>query len=154
MTRTCHKAGSGRTDLLNGSRFGSQLHFTLRTAPVKSAGPPTRSQSAHCKSFASIVRSVSNVAVERLLRRAALANRLAKLAGTAHARRLLYAQKAAAVVRLVACGAGEIEEVLLARSLITVRLVNGRRMHLPVDQLPQEIRRRVTVIVQEKVAAA
>lgn len=89
--------------------------------------------------FSAIINSVRYQAIEVLLARAVLFNRLAKASprGTA-ARRVLYLQKSRAVSRLVELGAGYVEDSVPMGGVVTVRLVNGRRLHLPIGSLPRE----------------
>src|SRR5262249_37065142 len=98
---------------------------TFVVALPVSPSPVNVSTKQTAMSSRTVLQTSRRGAIERLLARAALMNRLAKLATTAHARGLLYAQKTAAVVRLIECGAGQIEELLLTRELVTVKLCNG-----------------------------
>lgn len=104
--------------------------------------------------FIEILNSSREELIGALMRRAALSNRLAKAAPTAAGRRRFYAQKSAALSRLVLLGAGRVDEVLLARGLVTVALGNGRRMHLPIRQLPIEVRRHLAAVFDQQVLAA
>lgn len=89
-------------------------------------------------SFKTVLLASRGVAIDGLLRRAALSNRLAKSALNASGRRACYAQKSLAISRLISLGAGHVEEESLVQGLVTVRLSNGRRQHVPIDQLPPE----------------
>lgn len=90
--------------------------------------------------FVDILRSTRDNAVTALATRAALSNRLAKASESASSRRRLYGVKSAAISRLLALHAAEIEEVLTTRGLITVALPTGRRLHCPIKQLQPEAR--------------
>ena len=105
-------------------------------------------------SFKTVLRNSRGVAIDGLLRRAALANRLAKAARNAAMRRACYAQKSAAISRLISLGAGHVEEESLAQGLVTVRFSNGRRQHVPIDQLPPEALGGVEGLVEQRSTSA
>src|SRR5688572_5479367 len=103
--------------------------------------------------FSEIVSSSRRASVSALVTRASLFNRLAKAAASPCARRRFYAEKTAAVSRLIVLGAVVMEEVLPARGLLTVGLPNGRYLHVPIDHLQHQAKQVVASYVQERVMA-
>ncbi len=122
-------------------------HPNTLTGPVN--GLPVRQQ----RTFQTVLWSAKATVVERLLHKAALANRLAKVTSTPRARALLYRQKTLAIVQLINCDAARIEELLVMRRLVTVLLTNGRRLHVPLDDLPPQMRRQLAMLVDRQAAA-
>lgn len=84
------------------------------------------------------LQATHSVATANLLGRAALYNKLAKVAASASDRKRLYILKAVAVSRLLAVGAGRVEEILFDRGIATIALVDGRRQHVRLGHLSNE----------------
>ncbi len=85
--------------------------------------------------FAQVLTVTKPLIVKRLLRRTAVANKLAKCATSEHDRARFYRQKAAAVSSLLVIGGARVDEVLVTNRLVTVYLANGCRQHIPIGEL-------------------
>ena len=105
------------------------------------------------QTFQDELRSATADIVRLLLHKAALANRLSKLAPNACGRRMLRRQKTLAILQLLECNAATVDELLFPQRLVGVRLVNGRRLHVPLDHLPVHVRRQLATFVHRDVAA-
>ncbi len=88
--------------------------------------------------FAEILQTSRPTVISALLARTAILNRMVKTMSRADDRRRIYAQKVAAISRLIVLGGGRVEELLLERGLVTVFLANGRRQHVPIRRLSSE----------------
>jgi hypothetical protein len=88
--------------------------------------------------FAEVLADAEPLIVKRLLRRTAVANKLAKCVTRDRDRTRFYEQKAAAVSRLLVIGGARVDEVLITSHLVTVCLANGCRQHIPLGELSAE----------------
>ena len=91
--------------------------------------------------FADVVASAEPLIMKRLIRRTALANKLAKAVEGRRDRARLYQQKAAALSQLLLTGGARADEILVTRRVVTVRLADGCRQHVPIDMLSTDAKR-------------
>ena len=128
MTRPRHEAGSRQSGVL------------LQSRPTVIA-----QKYAHY--------GICQEAIDRLLHRAALANRLAKTSTSRRDRDRFYTIKAEALIRLLECGEAEIQHIDRVRNLLWLRLSNGCCPHLPIACLPAHILEYVSLVAKQTFAA-
>jgi len=85
--------------------------------------------------FAEVLAASRSTIVQRLLDRAALSNKLAKSVTRKRDRDRLYEQKSRADSRLLLMREAYVEQLFIPKNELTLRLSNGCRQHIPVDQL-------------------
>ena len=103
-------------------------------------------------SFKDVLKSIEPMVVQTLQARAAISNRMAKAVDHGNDRRRLYEQKSDALSRLIVLRAGRVVELRLAQGDITVSLPNGRRLHVPVNQLSRKAMDVVQASVRDHLA--
>lgn len=90
--------------------------------------------------FKAILEASRRESIRELQRRAVLTNRIAKVARTASGRQRSYLQKSAAIIQLIHLGDGHVMGMDPACGMASVLLTDGRRFHVPPDQLPVDVR--------------
>lgn len=96
--------------------------------------------------------SVRDRATAALLDNVARLNRMAKVASPRDRQRL-YIRKAALLSQLVVVGDGRVDEVGLETGLATIRLLSGRRLHVPIHRLSPAAKAVINKTVKEMLAA-
>ena len=100
--------------------------------------------------FNEVLTANRSKAIQALMARAATLNRMAKTVARAGDRRRLYERKTETISWLMVLGGGRVSEILLEQGLATVSLLNGRRLHVPINRLSPEAREIVWARLQER----
>jgi hypothetical protein len=111
----------------------------------------TRARRRARRTFDEILLSARADVRRALEQRAVRTNRLAKLTCSAPGRRRLYAQKHAAISRLLALSVVSVDHMDLIAGNLGITLDDGRRLHVPIAGLSQEARSRVLAVLYDRV---